>query len=67
MPKKAPRASKAPRVVKPKVEKDVICGHEEVTHPEKCHIGELQDCDRFYWRCGGHGEHYKTECQKLCV
>ena len=65
MPKKkeSVKEAKVTRTVK----KDVICGHEEVTHPEKCHEGDIQDCDLSYFRCGEHGEHYEKECQKLCV
>ena len=63
MPKKK-ESVKATRKVEVK---DIVCGHEEVTHPEKCHEGEIGDCDLMYFRCGPHGEHYEKDCQKLCV
>jgi hypothetical protein len=69
MPKLGKNTVKTPKVVKKvrEVKKEVICGHEQVTHPEKCHVGEIQDCELLYWSCGEHGKHYEKECQKLCV
>ena len=63
---KLPKTKRGP-IVEARKPKEVVCGHEEVTHPEKCHEGELQDCDLMYFRCGEHGEHYEKDCQKLCV
>lgn len=65
MPKKVVKKKGSVKVTK-QVVKNVICGHEEVAHPESCHA-EGVDCDKMYFRCGGHGEHFEKECQKLCV
>lgn len=42
-----------------KLDKTVLCGHEEVLIAEK-------EEDKVF-TCGAHGEHKLKECQKLCV
>ena len=80
MPKTTKKAINTPKTkVKDSINitakvKDVVCGHDEITHPENCHDsineGEAEnigDCELLYLKCGEHGEHYEKQCQSLCV
>ena len=50
--------------------KKIVCRHEEIVHRtdcKQCWDVEKKYCGKKWLRCGVHGEHIETDCQKLCV
>lgn len=50
-------------------QKVMMCGHEEIPHAVDCKAcwEGKRFCGLKWFRCGGHGPHVETDCEKLCM